>query len=58
MGIYNWRGVNALQNQAVQAVCWLSNDIPYFRFWASSDDADLMGEECNDIIDLEYNNTE
>ena len=50
--------MNALQNQAVQAVCWLSNDIPYFHFWASSDDADLMGEECNDIIDLEYNNTE
>ena len=24
MGIYDWRGVNALQNQAVQAVRWLS----------------------------------
>ena len=27
MGIYNWRGVNALQNQAVQAVRWSSATI-------------------------------
>ena len=29
-----------------------------FRFWGSLDDADLMGEDCNDIIDPEYNNAE
>ena len=27
MGIYDWRGMNALQNQAVQVVRWLSATI-------------------------------
>ena len=36
----------------------VADDVPRFRFWGSLDDADLMGEDCNDIIDLEYNNAE
>ena len=36
----------------------VADDVPRFRFWGSSDDADLMGEDRNDIIDLEYNNAE
>ena len=36
----------------------VANDMPRFCFWGSLDDADLMGEDCNDIIDLEYNNAE
>ena len=34
----------------------VTNGVPRFRFWGSSDDADLMGEDCNNIVDLEYNN--
>ena len=26
-GIYDWIGLNTLQNQAIQAVCWLSATI-------------------------------
>ena len=33
-------------------------NMPSFRFWGSSDNADLMGEDRNDIIDPEYNNAE
>ena len=36
----------------------VADDVPRFRFWASSNDADLMGEDRNDIIDPEYNNAE
>ena len=36
----------------------VSNDMPRFRFWGSSDDADLVGEDCNSIINPEYNNAE
>ena len=36
MGIYDWRGVNALQNQAIQAVHWSSATIMHVLqcvFW-------------------------
>ena len=36
----------------------VADDMPRFRFWGSSDDADLMGEDHNDIINPEYNNAE
>ena len=36
----------------------VADDMPRFCFWGSSDDADLMGEDRNDIIDPECNNTE
>ena len=36
----------------------VANDVPRFCFWGSSDDADLMGEDRNDIINPEYNNAE
>ena len=36
----------------------VADDVPRFCFWGSSDNADLMGEDHNDIIDLEYNNAE
>ena len=36
----------------------VADDVPRFCSWGSSDDADLMGEDCNDIIDPEYNNAE
>ena len=34
----------------------VADNMPRFCFWGSSDDADLIGEDCNDIIDPEYNN--
>ena len=34
--------------------CMVADNMPRFRFWGSSDDADLMGEDCNNIIDPEY----
>ena len=36
----------------------VADDMPRFCFWGSSDDVGLMGEDCNDIIDPEYNNAE
>ena len=36
----------------------VTDDVPRFRFWGSLDDTDLMGEDCNDIVDPEYNNAE
>ena len=36
----------------------VADDMPRFCFWGSLDDADLMGEDRNDIIDPEYNNAE
>ena len=36
----------------------VADDMLRFRFWGSSDDADLMGEDRNNIINLEYNNAE
>ena len=36
----------------------VTDDVPRFHFWGSSDNADLLGEDRNDIIDPEYNNTE
>ena len=38
--------------------CMVADDVPRFRFWGSSDNTDLMGEDCNNIIDPEYNNAE
>ena len=36
----------------------VANDVPRFHFWGSSDNTDLMGEDCNDIINPEYNKVE
>ena len=36
----------------------VADDVPRFHFWGSLDDTDLMGEDCNDIVDPEYNNAE
>ena len=36
----------------------VANDVPRFCFWGSSDSADLMGEDRNNIINPEYNNAE
>ena len=36
----------------------VADDVPRFHFWASLDDTELIGEDHNDIINPEYNNTE
>lgn len=36
----------------------VANDILRFCFWASLDNADLMGEDRNNIIDQDSNNAE
>ena len=38
--------------------CMVADDVPRFRFWGSSDNTVLMGEDHNDIINPEYNNAE
>ena len=54
---------NVLISMSMESDGWwvdhmVADDMPRFHFWGSLDDADLMGEDCNDIIDPEYNNAE
>ena len=45
----------SMESDGMWVNCMVNNDMPRVHFWASLDDADLMGEDCNDIIDQEYN---
>ena len=35
----------SVESDGKWVVCMVANDVPRFRFWASSDDTDLMGED-------------